>query len=309
MSALLGFLFAPGFFQNAQVLGALALGGAVAAISGAVGVFVVIRAQSFAGHAIADFGGAGAAAAFLMGVNTLWGFLGFGVLSAVGVELLAKRARERDLSTGIVLSFALGIESLFLFLDTHFTGQGGAPMMILFGSVFIIKPSTVPAVVALTGATAAVLCAVARPLLLSSVDAELARTRGVPVRAVGVIFAVIMACVVEEASLIAGSLLGTALLIGPAAAAMRLTKRLGAAVAAAALFGVGAMWLGILLAYDSYLWPPSGRGWPVSFFVCVLTLAAYLLSRLKGEKRRREAAVGAPESAALKTESQKGEAV
>ena len=281
MSSLASILFAPGFFQNLQVRDAILLGGAVAAISGVVGVFVVLRSQSFAGHAIADFGGAGAAIAFLLGINTLWGFLGFGVLSAAGVELMGNRARERDLATGIVLSFALGIESLFLFLDTHYTGQAGAPMMILFGSIFIIKSSTVPVVAALTALTAAVLCAVFRPLLLCSIDPELARTRGVPVKAVGLIFILLLALVVEEASLITGALLSTALLIGPAATAMRLTRRMGRAMLCSAVFGILAMWLGIILAYDSYLWPPAHRGWPVSFFVCAFILLFYLLTRLK----------------------------
>lgn len=272
--------FAPGFFQNLQVRDAILLGGVVAAISGVVGVFVVLRSQSFAGHAIADFGGAGAAVAFLLGVNTLWGFLGFGLLSAAGVELLGNRARERDLATGIVLSFALGIESLFLFLDTHYTGQAGAPMMILFGSIFLIKASTVPIVVALTAATASILCVVFRPLLLCSIDPELARTRGIPVKAVSLIFIILLALVVEEASLITGALLSTALLIGPAAAAMRLTRRMGPAMLCSAVLGILSMWLGIILAYDSYLWPPAHRGWPVSFFVCIFILLFYLMARL-----------------------------
>lgn len=280
MSGLVNVLFAPGFFQNLQVRDAILLGGVVAAISGVVGVFVIIRSQSFAGHAIADFGGAGAAIAFLLGVNTLWGFLGFGVLSAAGVELLGNRARERDLATGIVLSFALGIESLFLFLDTHYTGQAGAPMMILFGSIFLIKTSTVPIVAALTALTTVILCAVFRPLLLCSIDPELARTRGIPVKAVSLIFMILLALVVEEASLITGALLSTALLIGPAAAAMRITRRMGPALLCSAVLGILSMWLGIILAYDSYLWPPSHRGWPVSFFVCAFILLFYLLTRL-----------------------------
>jgi zinc/manganese transport system permease protein len=281
MSHLAGLLFARGFFQSQEVLDALLLGGIVAAISGVTGVFVVIRGQSFAGHAISDIGGAGAAGAFLAGINTLWGFLAFGVLAAMGVELLGDRARERDLATGIILAVALGVEALFLYFATHFTGKVGAPMLILFGSIFVIDPSTVSVAAALSTAAAVVLGLIYRPLLLCSIDPELAGTRGVPVRIISLVFIILLAVVVEESSLIIGALLSTALLIGPAAAAVRLTHKMGWAFVWSAVLGMMATWIGIVLAYDSFGWPPGGRGWPVSFFICIVILLFYLLARLR----------------------------
>ncbi|MFT8872248.1 MAG: metal ABC transporter permease [Sporolactobacillus sp.] len=286
MNAVIQTVFAHGFFQNTQVMNALWIGAIVAILSGAVGIFVVLRGQSFAGHAVADFGGAGAAISFLLGVDTLWGFLLFGVLSAIGIEIVGSQAKERDLATGIVLSVALGLESLFLFLDTHYTGQAGAPMMILFGSIFLVKSSVLPVLAALTTASALVLITIFRPLLFASIDAELALTRGVPVRWIRFIFIILMALVVEETSLSIGALMSSALLIGPAAAAMHLTKRIAPAMLYAALIGLFCMWSGIVLAYDSFNWPPEGRGWPVSFFVCMLTLFCYLAARLSRHRRR-----------------------
>ncbi|CAA7601976.1 ABC transporter, TroCD-like [Acididesulfobacillus acetoxydans] len=277
-------LFAPGFFQSAEVTRALLLGSMVAAISGLMGVFVVIRGQAFIAHALADFGGAGAAVAFLVRINPVWGFLTFGVLAATGVEFLGKRAGERDLSTGIVLSVALGVESLFLYLDTHYTGHAGAPMLILFGSIFLVAPFTVPIIMALTVTTGVTLDLIYRPLLLSSIDPELARIRGVPVQAMSLIFVILLSLVVEEGSLMMGALLSISLLIGPAAAATHLTHRMGWAMLWSALLGITAMWMGIVLAYDSFYWPPAGRGWPVSFFICVLVLLFYLLARLSSQR-------------------------
>lgn len=281
MSHLAGLVFAEGFFQSQEVVNALLIGGIVAAISGVTGVFVVIRSQSFAGHAIADFGGAGAAGAFLVGINTLWGFLAFGILAAMGVEFLGDRARERDLATGVILAVALGVEALFLYFDTTFTGKTGAPMLILFGSIFVVARSTVAIVTVLTIATAVSLSVLYRPLLLCSIDPELAGTRGVPVRAVSLAFIVLLAIVVEEGSVIIGALLSIALLIGPAAAAVRLTHKIGWAMVWSAVLGMLAVWTGILLAYDSFWWPPDGRGWPVSFFICVMVLFFYVLARLR----------------------------
>ncbi|WP_026883675.1 metal ABC transporter permease [Clostridium akagii] len=281
MKQLSEIFFAPGFFQNSEVINALILSVVVAAISGVIGVFVIIRGQTFAGHAISDFGGAGAAIAFLIGINTLWGFLSFGVLAAIGMETLGNESKERNLSTGIVLSVALGIESLFLYLDTHFTGKSNASMLILFGSIFVVDRNTVLIVAMLTIATAIIICIIYRPLLLCSIEPEIAKTRGISVRFINIIFVILLSFVVEEGSLITGALLSTALLIGPAAAAMQITRKMSSAIVLSAGIGIIAMWLGIILAYDSFLWPPTGRGWTVSFFVSTLILLFYLLARLK----------------------------
>lgn len=282
MKQLIGFFFATGFFQSPEVINALILGSIVAAISGVIGVFVIIRGQSFAGHAISDFGGAGAAMAFLAGIGTLWGFLGFGIFAAIGVEFLGNKAREKDLSTGIILSIALGIESLFLYLDAHFTGKASASMLILFGSIFVVSRTTVLVIAFLTIATTIVICILYRPLLLCSIDSELASTRGIPVRFISIVFIILLSFVVEEGSLITGSLLSTALLIGPAAAAVQITRKMSSAMLLSASLGVIAMLIGIVLAYDSFQWPPVGRGWTVSFFVSVIILLFYLLARIKG---------------------------
>jgi zinc/manganese transport system permease protein len=88
---------------------------------------------------------------------------------------------------------------------------------------------------------------------------------------------------------IIGAVLSTALLIGPAATALRLARSPVKAVLTAAGIGVLAIWLGIVLAYDSFYWPPAGRGWPVSFFVVTLVVAGYLAASLRrGDRPGRE---------------------
>ena len=126
-----------------------------------------------------------------------------------------------------------------------------------------------------------------RPLLLSSISPELAATRGIPVRLVGGLYLLALAAAVALAAFTIGTILSTALLVGPAATALRLTRSPARAVLAAGLIGVGAMWLGILMSYDSYDWPPAEHGWPVSFFVVTLILLGYLVAGLPHRRRRR----------------------
>ncbi len=287
MIGLVGAIVARGFFADGGVQVALAVGGAVAVVGGVVGVFAVMRGQSFAGHAIADLGATGGAAAFLVGVGPLWGFLAIGVAAAGMMELIGiQRPRGRDLATGIVLGGGLGLAALFLYLDATYHSTSGATVTILFGSVFAISPSTIPIVVVLGLLAIGIVGVGYRPLLLSSISPELAGARGLRVRAIGLSFLLALAIAVSLAAVTIGAILSTALLIGPAAAGLRLTKRPGAAILAASAIGLAATWLGIVLAYDSYEWPPVGHGWPVSFFVVVAVFVSYLLAGLPGRRRR-----------------------
>jgi len=282
--------FEPGLFGNQPVRTAAAACAVASVVSGVIGVFTVIRGQSFAGHALADVTATGGSAALLVGINPLWGFVGMGLAAAGGMELSGvQRARGRDVATGIVLGAALGLAALFLYLDTTWRSTGGATASILFGSMFTLSPATVPIVAVVGAATLAGALVIYRPLLLSSVDSDLAAARGLPVRVVGVAFLCMVAVAVALSAVTIGAILSTALLIGPAAAALRLTKRTGAAMVTAAAIGLGASWLGIVLAYDSYAWPPDGHGWPASFFIVALVFGAYLMADLPGRWRDRRA--------------------
>ena len=267
-----------GFLGSAPVQVALLVGGGAAIVSGVVGVFTVIRGQAFAGHALADVSSAGGAASFLLGVNPLLGFLGMAALAASGLQLAgARHPRERDLATGIMIGAGLGITALLLYLDTTLHSTTGAAVSVMFGSMFAIPAATMP--LALGGAllALAVVALLYRPLLLSSLDPELALLQGARPRLAGLAHLGVLALAVALSAMTVGAVLSTALLIGPAAAAVRLASRPGTAILLAAGIGLGATWGGILLAYDSFIWTP-GHGWPVSFFIVLLILAAYLLT-------------------------------
>jgi zinc/manganese transport system permease protein len=281
LSAVTGAIFASGFFSSEAVRVAVVVGGVVAIVSGSVGVFTVMRGQSFAGEALGDIGTTGGSGAFLAGVGPLWGIVAIDVVAAAVMELIGiQRPRGRDLATGIVLGAALGLAALLLYLESTYRNTTGAAVTILFGSVFAIAASTIPVVALLGVAALAIVAALYRPLLLSSVSTEMAAARGIPVRVVGALYLLALALAVALAAMTIGTILSTALLIGPAATALRLTRRPGLAIVVAGMIGVAAMWLGVLLAYDSFYWPPHGTGWPVSFFVVMLIFFVYLLSGL-----------------------------
>jgi zinc/manganese transport system permease protein len=279
-------IIAPGFFGSSSVQLALAIGALVAVVAGTVGVFTVVRGQAFAGEALGDIGATGGSSAYLAGVAPLWGFFALALAAAAVMEMIGiQRARGRDLATGIVLGAGFGLAALFLYLGTTSTSTTGATVTILFGSIFALSSSTLPLVLVLGAAATGIIAVIYRPLLLSSVSPELAAARGLHVRAIGGLYLVALAVAVALAAVTIGAILSTALLVGPAAAALQMTRRPARAIAAAAAIGVGVMWLGILLAYDSYDWPPIHHGWPVSCFVVTLVLIVYIGARVLGARR------------------------
>jgi zinc/manganese transport system permease protein len=283
----LGAIVASGFFSSSAVRTALAVGAAVSVVSAPLGVFTVIRSQSFAGEALGDTGTTGGAGGVLVSVGPLWGFLVINVAAGALMELLGvQRSRGRDLATGVVLGAGLGLAALFFYLDATLHNTSGAPITVLFGSLFTVDGSTLPVVLAFSLLVLAALAVIGRPLLLASTSPDLAAARGVRVGLVGFAYLIALSLSVALCAITIGSILSTALLIGPAAAALRVSRRPARAMAAAAALGVAATWLGVLLAYDSYNWPPHHKGWPVSFFVVVLVFIEYLVCGVVGGRRR-----------------------
>ncbi|TAN30381.1 MAG: metal ABC transporter permease [Actinomycetota bacterium] len=285
MNNFINSIFQPGFFSSGPVHTALFVGGTAAIVSSVVGIFTVIRGQAFAGHSLADVSSAGGSASYLLGINPLLGFLGMAILGAGSMELVGvEKARGRDLATGVVFGAGLGLAALFLYLDVTTTSTSGATVAVLFGSMFAIPSSTVILVVLVGSATLAVMVVLYRPLLLSSLNPEIAAVQGIHVRLVGMLQMLILGSAVALSAISVGAILSTALLIGPAATALRIAKRPGFAVWLAALVGLGTTWIGILLAYDSTGWI-SGHNWPVSFLIVTLVFLVYLIARPRSGHR------------------------
>lgn len=242
---------------------AFAASAIVSLVAGVVGYYLVLRQQTFAGHALSHVGFAGAAGAALVGVPALWGLLGFTLAAGVGIGLLGERTGGagggRDLAIGVVLSASLGLGLLFLHFYTAHATQATA---LLFGNVLGVDEATLWTLLALGVACLLALAAIARPVLFATLQPELAEAKGVSAKTVAVAFLAIVAVAVAESAQIVGVLLVFSLMVGPAAAATRLTTRLGAGVALSAGLALAQSWLGVTLAYET--------DWPTSFWITAL---------------------------------------
>jgi zinc/manganese transport system permease protein len=246
------------------MLRAFAASGIVAVIAGMVGVFLVMRGQTFAGHALSHVGFAGATAAGLAGLSPLGGMVAFTLAAGIGMGALGEKLSGRDVAVGIVLALSLGFGLLFLHYYTSFATQASA---LLFGNVLAVSADTLVTLAVLGAVALAALAAISRPLLFATLQPELAEARGVSQRKVGILFMAIVAITVSASVQIVGVLLVFTLMVGPAAAAERLTTRLGAGALIAAAIALAEAWLGIVIAYYT--------DWPVSFCITALSALAY----------------------------------
>ncbi len=263
------------FMRNAFAAAAV-----VAVVAGTVGYFLVLRGQTFAGHALAHVGFTGATGAVLVGVAPLWGLVVMTLAAGIGMGAIGERLAQRDVAIGLVLALSLGLGLLFLHFFTAYATQATT---LLFGNVLAVDRHTVWTLAALGAVSLAILALISRPLLFASLQPELAEAKGVSLRLYGVLFLAIVALTTAECAQIVGVLLVFALMVGPAAAAQRLTATVVAGVLLAALLALVEAWLGIALAYET--------DWPSSFWITALSAACYLAAGLPRLLTRRIAAV------------------
>ena len=263
-------MFAHEFFRNAFLAGTF-----IALACGAVGYFLVLRAQVFAGDALSHVAFTGALAAAAAGLDTRIGLFAATVTIALVLAVIGERAGADDVAIGIVFAWILGLGVFFLALFGSGSGGGNGLLgaRALFGSIFGLSGSdAVVAVVVAAGIVPAILV-IARPLLFASVDRQVAVARGVPVTALGLGFLVLLGATAAEATQAVGALLLLGLLAAPAGAAHRMAANPYLALALSAVLAVVSMWLGLVLSYAIPTLPPSTA-------VIAIAAAIYLLAFL-----------------------------
>ncbi|MGI0131778.1 MAG: metal ABC transporter permease [Thermoplasmata archaeon] len=261
------------FMRNAFEAGTI-----TAVVAGIVGYLVVLRRSAFATHALGHGGFSGAAGAVLFGVNPVYGLLIATMSGGVGMALLGRRASNRDIEIGTILAFMLGLGLVFLSL---YNGYATEAYSILFGEILGISVAGVVLTLEAAIAVLVVLALIHRPLLFASLDPDVAEAKGLPLMALGLAFMLLLAVAISFAVQIIGVLLIFALMVTPAASAVRLSKRPLYAITIAVMIAVLATWLGLFLSWACSQ-PGSGcdAPYPASFFIVTFAFGTYVVVRL-----------------------------
>ena len=256
------------FIQNAFLAGSL-----ISVVAAIVGYFLLTRGLTFAGHALSEIGFTGAAGALVLGIDPVWGLFAFTVIGGIGIAVLGKQLRERDLTIGIIMTFMLGIGAFFISL---YNGYAQRAYSILFGTILGISTIDVFITLIFSVGTLIVLTIIFRPLLFSSFDPEVAEAKGVPVSLLAIIFLILVAITVSISVQVVGVLLIFTLLVGPAATAARLTHVPIKAIGLAIIMGLFYTWFGIFMAINGTV--------PVSFYIASISFVVYLPVRLFSQR-------------------------
>jgi zinc/manganese transport system permease protein len=250
---------------------ALEAGAIVAVLASVVGWFMVLRRGAFAGHTLSVMAFPGAAGAGLAGLPAALGFYVAcaGAALAMGLTRVpaARKASGETALIGTAQAVGLAVGFLFLSLSNQvLTGLE----TLLFGTFLGVSSGQVVTLLAVAAGVLAALAVIARPLLFCTLDPEVARARGVPVRALEVAFLLLLALAVAATSQITGALLSFALLVAPPATAQLLTSRPVAGLVLSVAIALGVAWLGLAAAYFSI--------YPAGFYTTTFALAAYVLA-------------------------------
>jgi zinc/manganese transport system permease protein len=250
--------------QNSLIAGLL-----LGIMGGLIGVFVMTRDMSFAVHGISELSFAGAAIALLVGLNVALGATIGSIVAAIIIAIMGTRAKDRNSIIAVLMPFGLGIGILALAL---YEGRAANKFGLLTGQIIAVDDPQVFWLIATSTVVVIALLVIWRPLSFASLDPEVAEARGVPTKALGIIFMLLLALAVAASVQIVGALLVMTLLVTPAAAALRLTSSPLLVPLLSMVFAVVAVVGGILLAL--------GGGLPISPYVTTLSFAIYLVARV-----------------------------
>jgi zinc/manganese transport system permease protein len=274
-------------FEYHFMVNALLAGSIVAVMAGLVGWLMVLRRETFAGHTLSMMAFPGASGAALLGVPAAWGYFAFCGAGALAIGRMSGDGRrslsEQSAGIGTVQAFMLAVGFLFVSL---YGGVLADLEGLLFGNLLGVSDEQVLILLAVAVAALAVLSALARPLLFASVDADVARARGVPVRRLSIAFMVVLGLAVAATSQITGVLLVFSLLVTPAATAQAITARPMLSLVLTIALGLLVVWLGLGIAYFSI--------YPAGFFITAISFAFYLVARARAAVLGRRSAASFP---------------
>ena len=250
------------------VFNSILAGALLAIIGGLVGVFVMHRELSFAVHGISELSFAGAAVFLLIGLDVVFGSVFGSFLAALIIALLGDKARDRNSIVAVLMPFGLGIGILALAL---YPGRAANKFGLLTGQIVAVDDPKLGAMAVIAFVVITTLLIIWRPLSFASLDQEVAVARGVKTRLLGIVFILLLGLAVAAAVQIVGALLVLALLVTPAAAALKLSSSQIVVPILSVSFALVSMVGGTLLALGGTL--------PISPYVTTISFLIYLIAR------------------------------
>ncbi|GAA1941678.1 zinc ABC transporter permease AztB [Nocardioides hwasunensis] len=279
--------FAHDFMQRALIGGSL-----VAVVCGVVGTWVVIRGMAFLGEAIGHGMLPGVALATLLGLPVVLGGAASAVVMSATIGTLHRRGRlSYDTAIGLLFVAML---SLGVIIVSHSGSFATDATVMLFGDVLALRAGDITMLAIALAVTLVLAAAFHRAFVASAFDPRVAHVLGLrPALAQGVLVGLVTLAVVASYQAV-GSLLVIGLLLAPAVAAGQWTRRIPTTMALAALLGVGAVLLGLLVSWHAGTAAGSTIAFSAVMLAALSAASAALLTRVRRQVPASGAAHGAP---------------
>jgi zinc/manganese transport system permease protein len=265
----------------ALLINSILAGAVLGLVGGLIGVFVMSRDMAFAVHGISELSFAGASAGLLLGVGVVQGSLVGSLIAALVIGILGSRARDRNSITAVLMPFGLGLGILCLAL---YPGRSSNKFGLLTGQIVAVDNPQLGWLVVIAVIVIAGLLVVWRPMMFSSVDADVAAARGVPVRGLSIVFMLLLGLSVAVSVQIVGALLVLSILVTPAAAALRVSSSPVVVPVLSVVFAMVSMVGGIMLAL--------GGSIPISPYITTISFTTYVVCRVIAAVRTRRGISG-----------------
>jgi ABC-type Mn2+/Zn2+ transport system permease subunit len=216
----------------------------IGVVSGGLGCWIVFSDLSYGAESLAHGMLPGLVAAGILGVPILFGGAVGLLVAAIAIALVARVPRlDAGSATSVVVTTLLGLGVLLGLSPSAPAGLDG----ILFGDVLGVSDGDILLTAALAAGVTGLLVLLHPSLLLVGFDRVNARALGRSPLAFDVVLALLLALATLVAVQALGSLLVVAMLVGPAASARLVSRRMApmmvVATLVAALASVAGLWL------------------------------------------------------------------
>jgi zinc transport system permease protein len=256
------------FMQKALFVGIM-----VSLISGLISVFVVLRKMSFIGAGISHAAFGGVAIGFFTGINPTITAIIYTIAVALGIELVSRKGKiSEDVSIGIFFAGSMALGIVLVSLSREYTVD---LFGYLFGNILAITKEEVLLSLFVAIFVIGLIMLFLKEIFLTSYNEEIARVSGISVRAINILFLIVLSVSIVISIKIVGIILVSALLVIPGATAQLFAKNVYFMIVASCGFAVFSTILGLLLSYEFDIAP----GGSIVLTATVLFLIALFLKK------------------------------
>jgi len=262
------------FMRNALLAGVI-----VSAACGVVGTLVVLNRIVFISGGIAHAAYGGVGIAYFLGLNPVWGAVGFSLLSSLAMGYVHRKEKARaDTIIGVMWALGMALGIIFVSLSP---GYKADLMSYLFGSILAVSISDLWLMLVIAVVVLAFVLVFYRLLLAISFDETFSTIRNAPVGLLSMAMIVLIGLTVVISMRVVGLILVIALLTIPPAIANLFVREMRGIMALSTGLSLIFMVSGLLISYSLNL--PSG-----AVIILVASLAYAFAAAVKGlyEKRR-----------------------